>query len=79
MDISKQTVVRIEWSDSSEVNGWIDKDNLDGNCRVENVTSVGFLVKETDECVSISNSFSEHQFNSPLTIPKFAIKTINHV
>jgi hypothetical protein len=70
-------IAKITWLDSSQMRGWVDKDALEPI--IETVDSIGFVVKETDDFISISNSISEYQVNSPLTIPKFAIKEIEYV
>ena len=70
-------IAKITWLDSSEMPGWVDKDVI--RPIVETVNSVGFVVSENDDFICISNGISKYQVNSPMTIPKFAIKEISYV
>lgn len=63
-------IVFIEWIDASTTHGWSSLDDLG----IETCFSAGFLVRETDEDISIAAAISEHQVNATITIPKAWIK-----
>ena len=74
--------VKIEWVDSSGVQGgWQFLDDF--NTELVRVTSVGFIVEETDDLIALSSNYAESTINSPeqvngvMTIPKCAIISIS--
>lgn len=67
------TIVQIEWIDASSNEGWHIAD-VSANAQLA-IHSVGILVLETEEAVTISTSRHEStgQYADPLTIPRSAI------
>ena len=66
-------LVKVNWIDSAQSPGWIYKDDLkDFNMQIK---SVGYLVKETDESITLVAHIGEDSLCSPLQIPKIAIKS----
>lgn len=75
-------LLQIEWVDSSGVQGgWQFLEDF--NTELVKVTSVGFLVKETEELIALSLNYGKETINSPeqingvITIPKCAITSIS--
>lgn len=69
----KPKLISINWVDSAVTMGWFYEDYSDLNPSF--ITTIGFLVKETDDSISVSTSLSEHgRFVDILTIPKAVIK-----
>lgn len=66
-------IVYLEWVDSHTVDGWLDKDEVSKDCKASKIYSVGYLVEETDEDITITTSYWDDEIMSPLTIPKSAI------
>ena len=63
----------MEWVDSAVTMGWLYED--DDLLTASHITTIGFLVKETSDSISVSTSYSQHKrFVDILTIPKVAIK-----
>lgn len=75
-DIRKTQKVYIEWVDSYAVNGWQHENSLETDEKfMSRIVSIGFLLKNTKEFVTISSSVSTAgSLMDPLTIPKVAIK-----
>ena len=67
-------LVLVEWVDSCSFVGslWIGKDNVEGldphSCK-----SVGWIVKEDDECIVLAASLSDHEYSGNMCIPKVCI------
>jgi len=69
----KNKAIKIKWVDSCYSNGWA---RLDAEYDKEDIVvhTVGFVIDEDEETVTISSSVSGGKFcHSPLTIPKVAI------
>ena len=65
----RPSIVYVEWVDSGSTHGWVHLDQLRDPPRILCVT-VGFLVREIDEGVTVSASWSDTgSFDSPITIP----------
>lgn len=64
-------VVEIEWLDSHCNLNW----ERDEECNPPDLlcTSIGFLLHEDDESVSITTTLCKHQAFDPLTIPQRAV------
>ena len=71
----KLAFVWIEWVDSTRAFGWREPDqhpNLEA-------ISIGILISESDECVTISSSTCGEMFLDHLTIPRCAITKLQHI
>ena len=66
-------VVYLEWVDSDHDPGWQDTDKVKAKRVVVPVPSVGFIVCEDDNSITITSSVAPDEVLSPLTIPKNAI------
>ena len=68
----KHPAVHIVWQDSHSEQVWSAAKEIDDD--ITPVTSIGWLIKETEKTITISTSRTkEDVFADPLTIPKFAI------
>lgn len=65
-------VVYIEWVDATATVGWDKFDRKDAT--VDDVRSIGFLVKETNDFVSLAAAVSGPECNALINIPKKWIK-----
>lgn len=65
-------ILFVSWIDAKANIGWIDKDSED--LGIDQCSSVGFLVKETEEYLSLAAAVSGEQFNAIISIPKPWIK-----
>ena len=63
--------VYIQWIDSSSIDGWVFTEDFQPE--LQTVESVGFIVHENDEMITISSHRTPSAVHSPFTIPKFAI------
>jgi hypothetical protein len=62
----------VRWIDSSLQNGQVDKDDFP---RPVVITSVGFVVAETDEYVTIArDDMGDGDYRGLCSIPKIAVK-----
>lgn len=67
-------IVKIDWIDSCiGPAGWGDKEDY-GNVTLVECTTVGFVVSETKEHITIANTVNKDQLLGVLTIPKRCIK-----
>lgn len=68
-------VVRVTWVDSACRSGWTD---LESNNVTADCESVGFLIHEDKTKVVISSHIADtDQCNSPMTIPRGAIRSVH--
>lgn len=74
-DIRKTRKVYVEWTDSSAIRGWqYGRDLTDEYTEPSKICSVGFLIKNTKDFITLSTSVScNGNVMDPLTIPKVAI------
>lgn len=74
-DIRKTAAVYIEWTDSMSINGWqYGKDLTAEYVKPATIVSIGFIIQETVDFITISTSISNSSnVMSPLTITKHAI------
>ena len=73
--MNKLKIVIVEWVDSSFSEGWVGKDEFDYG--ISYITSVGYLVHETKEFISIAlNVGNNGQISDVMNIPKVAILSI---
>lgn len=76
--MKKHKVAYIEWIDSSGRAGWYDIDKDYDVCIIQ---SIGYLVSENDNSVTIAASI-DYEFDnvlSPITIPKCSIKKRKYI
>lgn len=75
----EQALLLIEWLDSSQAEGWLFIDEDEHVNDPLNCISVGWLIQESDEALSITSSLAEMvdgdplQVNGILTIPKCCV------
>lgn len=68
-------LVKLEWIDAETDHGWESADEK--NPTVPLVTTVGFLIKDTEELVSIASTVGDDRsHNSRINIPKGMVKTM---
>ena len=79
MNKVENNIIVIEWVDSVRAFDWtlledVDEKSLD-------CISVGFLLKETDNCVTIAQNYGikPEQVCNIITIPKCSIKNIREI
>lgn len=72
-------IVMIDWVDSVRAFDWTLIDEVDEKSM--DCISVGFLLKETDECVTIAQNYGlkPKQVCNLITIPKCSIKNIREI
>lgn len=67
-------IVKIDWIDSCiGPAGWGEKEDYE-NVTIVKCTTVGFVVQETKEHITIANTVNEDQLLGVVTIPKCCIK-----
>ena len=66
-------LVMIRWVDSAFLHGWVDRDSVKTH-QPSDCVSVGLLVNEGKEHITIVQSASKEQVGDGLTIPKCCIK-----
>jgi len=72
-DIRKTKKLYLEWTDSSTIRGWRDMD-IPQDLAPSRIVSTGYLIRETDAYLTISNSVSINgNALDPLSIPKSVI------
>ena len=62
----KYPLVEVIWDDASTDNGW---EPVPTELQAELVTTVGFLVRETDKHLLIANSYDPNHTNGRIQIP----------
>jgi hypothetical protein len=69
----KLPVYYLEWVDSASCRGWTEVERIDPSPKV--CRSIGFLVMENKEVITIAGHFSDNPdlCNGDITIPKVAI------
>ena len=62
-------LVHVEWKDAQTGHGWEDRENVLVETPI--VTTVGFLIKETDEGVVVASTVgTDLQSNARISIPR---------
>lgn len=61
-------LIYVEWYDATAVSDWVQDD--DDQIQVDLCQSVGFLVKENDQFISLAAAKSEDKYNAIINIPK---------
>jgi hypothetical protein len=70
-------IVWIEWLDSNLNHGWLEMESVAREVEHLRCHSVGFIVGENDDVISISTSWDLSKFFvDPLSIPKRSITKI---
>jgi len=66
-------VIKIEWLDSMGVtNSWENIDELI-SLKPATCTTIGYLFEDTDDYITVAQSYSEQQVLGRITIPKCSI------
>jgi hypothetical protein len=69
-----EKLFKIEWVDShGGCEDWIHREDLKP-LGVVTCVSVGFVIDETEDCITLSHTVSDNQILGRLSIPKVAIK-----
>ena len=63
--------VYLEWLDSIAIFGW--QDETAHKEVMKPIKSIGWIVKEDKNSITISTSLGHKDYHSPLTIPKVAV------
>ncbi len=73
-------LVLIQWVDSAFAQGWMSRESIDAH-KLSKCISVGLLVAESDEQVTIMQSASvdKEQYGDGITIPKCSIKRMRQL
>ena len=58
----------VQWADATAVGSWVSED--DETVTVDICETIGYLVKETNDFISIAATRSEDKFNAIMNIPK---------
>lgn len=68
-------VREIVWRDSSCMEGWNDRRDVLREAKVKDITSVGYVLQDTDDAVTLVQSCEDDGdvLSEALTIPQFAI------
>ena len=72
-------IVVIDWVDSVRASDWVLMEDVDE--KPVNCTSVGFLLKETDDYITIAQNYGlePEQICNLITIPKCSIRNIREI
>ena len=78
---SKHERVQVEWDDSTTLSGWNTKDSLDRKPTDLRCISVGWLVSQSKDRIVVSSSATSdfEAFNTPMSIPRSAIRRMRKV
>lgn len=68
----KYPLVWIEWDDAAVFDNWEYEENVEPEIGV--VTTVGFLLKETEDHIVVASTYSDTLSNARIQIPKSMIK-----
>lgn len=79
MEVTKKDIVIIEWVDSVRASDWTYIEDVDE--KPMNCISVGFLLKETNDSVTIAQNYGlkPEQVCNLMTIPKRSIRSIKEI
>lgn len=70
----KHKIAEITWVDSCGAHGWSDKARAANESMT--IRSIGFVVHDDKESITISTSTNPSSCHSPVTIPRIAIKKL---
>ena len=79
MEIINKDIVIVEWVDSVRASDWTYAEDVDE--KPMNCISIGFLMKETDDSITIAQNYGlkPEQVCNIMTIPKCSIKGIRKI
>ncbi len=65
--------IRVRWVDSRYQDGWIEQEDIEP--KIAKISTLGYIVKETDEVLCIASSIHEasRQVSGTMCIPKVCI------
>ena len=77
MKVMKKVI--IDWVDSVRASDWTYTEDIDG--KTMNCISIGFLLKETDDSVTIAQNYglNPEQVCNLMTIPKCSIRNVREI
>jgi hypothetical protein len=74
--VKRQTILYVEWVDSMNSPGWRRSDDLDDASRPARCCSVGFVVRDTRDALTLALNHCRDEGTSPyadlMTIPRVA-------
>ncbi len=77
--IGNNELVKIRWYDASDCEGWNFADQIEETCSLAECQTVGYIVKETTDYITITSTIAfngaELVLLNPLSIPKACIKS----
>ena len=71
-------MVYVEWVDSAQMKGWQDLEDAKA-LTVLDMETLGFLIEETDDAVTVVATWAEGNYDCPICIPKCAITSMWYV
>ena len=76
-----KTIVQIEWDDSCSMARWRSHDEITNfaNDTEQFIKSVGIIVGDTKDYITIVQSVSQYNKEAAMKIPKVAIKSIKKI
>lgn len=69
-----QRLVWIDWLDSASVDAWARPEEIPN--RSIKVRTVGWVIHEDDDAITVGASIAESSLSGSITIPQFSIETI---
>lgn len=60
-------LVRVTWKDAVGIGQWTD---IDGAAEPDHVETIGYLVRDTPDHITIAATVSDDQFNAGMQIPR---------
>ena len=70
-------IVKINWIDSTTQGGWIEKDAWVAP-KTDCIT-VGFLMEDKEDYISVCQSYHEDQYGEVITIPRVSITKVKEL
>lgn len=70
-------LVFVKWIDSTQVHGWILKEDLEDHDM--DIISCGFLIRDAEHFITLTTSMGKDCVCSPIQIPKIAIISIEEI
>ncbi len=68
----KNKILKIQWIDSKYGGGWEFLDEI--TCKSAEVETIGYILEENSESITLAHSISDKQCCGKITIPKVCIK-----
>lgn len=66
--VYKYPLIEVQWTDAETGHGWEEESDLD--IALPLVTTVGFLVRESETCVMLASTISDSSSNARIKIPR---------